>query len=51
MKSEVYRAIRSAHIPHASKLMGLFFTVQVDNGPKYTVKAMQDFLKKLNVVH
>ena len=46
MNSEVYRAILSAHIqPNATKLIGHRFTVQVDNDPKHTAKATQDFLK------
>ena len=46
MNSEVYRAILSAHIqPNATKLIGRRFTVQVDNDPKHTAKATQDFLK------
>ncbi|MCJ8739407.1 hypothetical protein PDJAM_G00046810 [Pangasius djambal] len=46
MNSEVSRALLSAHIqPNATKLIGRRFTVQVDNDPKHTAKATQDFLK------
>ncbi len=44
--SEVYRDILSAQIqPNATKLIGRRFIVQLDNDPKYTAKATQEFLK------
>ena len=46
MNSEVYRAILSAHIrTNATKRIGRRFNVQMDNDPKHTAKAAQDFLK------
>ncbi len=44
--SEVYRDILSAQIqPNAAKLIGQRFIVQMDNDPKHTAKATQEFLK------
>ncbi len=44
--SEVYRDILSAQIQsNAEKLIGRRFIVQVDNEPKQTAKATQEFLK------
>ncbi len=46
MNSEVHRDILSAQIqPNAAKLIGRRFRVQMDNDPKYTAKATQEFLK------
>lgn len=42
MDSEVYRAILSAQIQsNATKLIGRHFTVQMNNNPKHTAKAIQ----------
>ncbi len=44
MNSEVFNAILSAHIqPNDTKLIGRSFTLQMDNDPKHTAKATQDF--------
>ncbi len=44
--SEVYRDILSAHIqPNAAKLIGRCIIIQMDNDPKHTAKATQEFLK------
>ncbi len=44
--SEVNRDILSAQIqPNAAKLIGRRLIVQMDNGPKHTAKATQEFLK------
>uniref|UniRef100_A0A3Q3XJT5 V-ets avian erythroblastosis virus E26 oncogene homolog 2 n=1 Tax=Mola mola TaxID=94237 RepID=A0A3Q3XJT5_MOLML len=47
--SAVYRAILSIQVqPNVAKLIGVIglqFKVQMDNDPKHTVKATQDFLK------
>ena len=46
LNSEVYRNILSAHIqPNSEKLIGRRFTIQMDNDPKYTAKATQEFFK------
>uniref|UniRef100_A0A3B5Q0B9 Transposase n=2 Tax=Xiphophorus maculatus TaxID=8083 RepID=A0A3B5Q0B9_XIPMA len=53
MNSEVYRDILSAQIqPNAAKLIGRRFTVQMDNDPKHTAKATQEFMsaKKWNIL-
>ncbi|CAJ0940112.1 unnamed protein product [Ranitomeya imitator] len=45
MNSEVYRDILSAQIqPNAAKLIGRRFIVQMDNDPKHTAKATQEFM-------
>ncbi len=50
MNSEVYRDILSAQIqPNAAKLIGQRFIVQMDNDPKHTAKATQEFLKTKKV--
>ncbi len=47
--SEVYRDILSAQIqPNAAKLIGRHFIVQMDDDPKHTAKATQEFLKVKN---
>ncbi len=44
--SEVYRDILAAQIqPNAAKLIGRRFIVQMDDDPKHTAKATQEFLK------
>ena len=43
-KPEVYRAVLSAQ----SKLIGRYFTVQMDNDPKHTLKATQELLNAKN---
>ncbi len=46
MKYEVYRDILSAQIqPNTAKLIGRCFIVQMDDDPKHTAKATQEFLK------
>ncbi|CAJ0950023.1 unnamed protein product [Ranitomeya imitator] len=53
MNSEVYRDILSAQIqPNAAKLIGRRFIVQMDNDPKHTAKATQEFMsaKKWNIL-
>ena len=46
MNSEVYRNILSAQIqPNSAKLIGRRFTIQMDNDPKHTAKASQQFYK------
>ncbi|CAJ0963969.1 unnamed protein product [Ranitomeya imitator] len=53
MNSEVYRDILSAQIqPNAVKLIGRRFIVQMDNDPKHTAKATQEFMsaKKWNIL-
>lgn len=53
MNSEVYRNILSAQIqPNAAELIGRRFTVQMDNDPKHTAKATQEFIraKKWNIM-
>ena len=46
MDSEAYRAILSVQTQtKAIKLTGQHFTVQMDNDPKHTMKATQEFLK------
>ncbi len=46
MNSVVYRDILSVQIqPSAAKLIGWHFIVQMDNDPKHTAKATQEFLK------
>ncbi len=46
MNSEVHRDILSAQIQsNAAKLIGWRFIVQIDDDPKHTVKATQEFLK------
>lgn len=46
MNSEVYGDILSAQIkPHAAKLIGRCFTVQMDIDQKHTAKETQEFLK------
>ncbi|CAJ0949444.1 unnamed protein product [Ranitomeya imitator] len=53
MNSEVYRDILSAQIqPNAAKLIGRRFIVQMDNDPKHTSKATQEFMsaKKWNIL-
>ncbi len=52
MNSEVYRDILSAQIqPNAAKLIGRCFIVQMDNDPKNTAKAIQEFLKVKKVYY
>ena len=49
VNSEVYRAILSAQIQsYAAKLIGRFFTVQMDNDPKHTAKQPKRFLMQSN---
>ncbi len=44
--SEVYKYILSAQIqPDGAKFIGRSFIVQMDNDPKHTAKATQEFLK------
>ncbi|MEE6485984.1 hypothetical protein FKM82_014474 [Ascaphus truei] len=52
MNSEVYRDILSAQIqPNSVKLIGRHFTLQMDNDPKHTAKATQEFkAKKWNIL-
>lgn len=53
MNFEVYRASLPVEIQeNTSKLLGWCFTVQMDNGLKYIVKATQNILKskKQNIV-
>ncbi|KAG2467810.1 TCB1 transposase, partial [Polypterus senegalus] len=53
MNSEVFRDILSAHIQlNSVKLIGRRFMIQMDNDPKHTAKATQDFIKakKLNIL-
>ena len=53
MNSEVYRDILSAQIqPNAAEIIGRRFTVQMDNDPKHTAKATQEFIraKKWNIL-
>ncbi|CAJ0915358.1 unnamed protein product [Ranitomeya imitator] len=53
MNSEVDRDILSAQIqPNAAKLIGRRFIVQMDNDPKHTSKATQEFMsaKKWNIL-
>ncbi len=53
MNSEVYRDILSAQIQsNAAKLIWWHFIVQMDDDPKHTAKATQEFLKikKLNIL-
>ncbi len=46
INSEVYRDILSAQIQsNAAKLIGQRFIVQMDDDPKHTAKATQEFLK------
>ncbi len=46
MNPEVYRGILSAQIqPNGAKLIGRCFIVQIDDDPKHTPKATQEFLK------
>ena len=46
MNYEVYRNILFAHIQtNSAKLIGWRFTVEMDNDPKHTVKATQEFFK------
>ncbi len=46
MNSEVYRDILCAQIqPNAAKLIGRCFLAQIDDDPKHTAKATQEFLK------
>uniref|UniRef100_A0A8C7XMM9 Metallophosphoesterase domain containing 1 n=1 Tax=Oryzias sinensis TaxID=183150 RepID=A0A8C7XMM9_9TELE len=46
MNSEVFREILSAQIPvNAAKLIGRRFMIQMDNDPKHTSKATQEFIK------
>ncbi len=46
MNSEVYRYILSAQIQsNAAKVIGRCFIVQMDDDPKHTAKATQEFLK------
>uniref|UniRef100_A0A8C4S635 Transposase Tc1-like domain-containing protein n=1 Tax=Erpetoichthys calabaricus TaxID=27687 RepID=A0A8C4S635_ERPCA len=46
MNSEVFRDILSAQIQlNAVKLIGRRFMIQMDNDPKHTAKATQDFIK------
>ncbi len=46
INSEVYRDILSAQIQsNAAKLIGRCFIVQIDDDPKHTAKATQEFLK------
>lgn len=43
---EVYRTILSTQIrSNAAKLIGMHFTVQMNNNPKHITKATQDLLK------
>ncbi len=53
MNSEVYRDILSAQIQsNAAKLIGWRFIVQMNDDPKQTAKATQEFLKvkKCNIL-
>lgn len=53
MNSQVCRNILSAQIqPNAAELIGRRFTVQMDNDPKHTAKATQEFMraKKWNIL-
>ena len=46
MNSEVFRDILSAQIQvNAAKLIGRRFIIQMDNDPKHTAKATQEFIK------
>ena len=46
MNSEVYRNILSAHIQaNSAKLLGWHFRVDMDNDPKHTANATQEFFK------
>lgn len=41
MNSEVHSSVLSAHVqPNGAKLIGRYFTVLLDNGPKHTAKTM-----------
>ncbi len=47
INSEVYRDILSAQIQsNGAKLIGRCFIVQMDDDPKHTAKATQEFLKE-----
>ncbi len=46
MNSEVYKDILSAQIQsNGAKLIGRLFIIQMDDDPKHTTKANQEFLK------
>lgn len=52
LKSEVFRDVLSAQIqPNAAKLIGLCFTIQMDNEPKQATKATHTTLDPMESCH